>query len=342
VTDWDINFRLSSNAQTRETKIDARPISEAFARILVNDVAVAAQDETYNRLRKTLIKDVRNSVRTEINNMAMKIGGGILLRDAYKGPYGDLSFSDNNTNGMSETFKKFFGRERDFQRQNAGIRWKARSPHYLKRKKKDPAARIKGQWWGYTGELKRYLSNMSFRHYEESFGPLAVLFTRVSHKDPTGQRTLRWSSKTAPKVTRTGASGLVSSSIQVGRLEVLVFNKITPQMMSGLRNFNPRNSRPAPDDPGVAQLFPDGRNRDKLLRKSASRRVFSYYTRADGSKRRRRGVPPDIITPSFRPAIDPFVSFYLTRAIPNAVWRRSESLVGGVTANNIGAQYEGF
>jgi hypothetical protein len=74
-----------------------------------------------------------------------------------------------------------------------------------------------------------------------------------------------------------------------------------------LRTENPSDAKPT-NRLGVAQYLRDtseGGARDKLMR-------FPFW----GGKKGK--------APSRRFVLEPFLSFYLTRAIPNAVWRRIE------------------
>lgn len=334
MADWQINFGFRSNAQSRTAAVrQIKANSEAFARLIVDEVAIPARERSYRSLRHQLQRSVHKEVQSEIDRMAMVIGNGIMLPDAHTGPYGQMQI--RGTAALSDTYRSFFGNDMSFSRQSSGIKWHKRSKRYLDHKQRDPSARYRNKWFGYTGKLKDYLSNLDSSDYEASFGPINVIFTRT--RNPAKPK----------NITTSGSAGGISAQVQVGRLEVLVFNKITPQMLPGLSTFNPRQSNPLPG-PGVAQLLPQNDNVAKLMNKSARRKTHKYYRHRDGS-RHRRPNSATIQGGVHRPAVDPFVAFYLTRAIPNAVWRRTERLItrtpgfnraGGVSSS-LGSQFEG-
>lgn len=351
MADWQINFGFTSNAQSHSAGIrKIKSGTDSFARMVVNEVAIAAAKRSYTDARTAFVRSIRTEVTREVARMARLIGRWIDTPDKHGGPYGQMSFKGSDTlqegafeDPVSETYKRFFGGNVTFYRQQSGIKWKPRNRSYLKKKQQEGKG---GRWWRYTGGLQDYLSNLDAEDYYASLGPLTVLFTRT----PT---------KTAgDRVTNASTRGAVSKTIHVGRVEVLVFNKITPAMMPGLAQMNPVGSNPLPGS-GVAQLLPNTDNRTKLLGKSSSQSAstgYRYlpasakYKAATGKSKQYKRVKTEARTGSHRPAIDPFISYYLTRAIPNAVWRRTERLVKNTvrrqaftgTRSSTGAQYEGF
>lgn len=98
-----------------------------------------------------------------------------------------------------------------------------------------------------------------------------------------------------PNVTQSGLPYRPSQTeYQVGQLRVGVFNKITPSMLPFLLSA-PKSQY------GLAGLIKDEEVGPKL-----------------------RTTPRGAAT---RYALEPFVSFYLNRSIPNAVWRRTERMI---------------
>lgn len=318
---------------------------------MVNQVAVAAADENYKVAQRELRSNMERIVRGQVDKMAKDIAGKLYVQDAYRGPYGEVRITSDDfgrgwregadaagsrayVNVLSDTARAA-GFQPTFKLQDTGIKWAKRSRRYLAWKKKNGMA---GYWWKKTGRLKSWLNNAGRgRFYEQAFGPVRVLFTRQPNAKLEN-----------PLLTKSGLSGKISQTVSVGRLEVLVFNRITPSMMPGLASMDPR-SNPLPGL-GVARLlasrFPNNAQVRKLAQQS-----FRY----DETKYQDQRIPADeihqkiwrkkwrmkrvkTVTPQGgknRPALDPFVSFYLTRAIPNAVWRRTEQFVQRKVITNV-------
>jgi len=95
------------------------------------------------------------------------------------------------------------------------------------------------------------------------------------------------------KQTASGRKGNVSSTYSVGRLDVQVMGRVTLDMLgNALHGGNSGKLIPS--------LFSDKSIANKLLHRGAT---------------------------GYRPVLEPFLSYYLTRAIPNAVFNRTEKLI---------------
>jgi hypothetical protein len=322
VSELNINFQWVSNAQSMKvTEIrEIKATTDGFARMIVDEVALASSESAYKEARVRFIQGVRKAVLVEVSRMAMTIGRRFPLPDKYTGPHGQMSLFDAGANtgdfstvkGMSETARRF-GFQSTFDRESTNITWAKRTRDYMQHKRKWGKPQ---RWWEYSGDLKKDLGSKGEGFYQEIFGPVRVTFSRPPGRDARGRftkhsnivRTKAYDPSSGEdrgnvvNVTRSGQRGTVSADYEVGRLEVSVFGKITPRMLPALngKTMNPKLAEPA-DGPGIAQLFPNGETKTKLL------------TTRQGER--------------YRYALEPFVSWYLTRAIPNAVWRRTESLV---------------
>lgn len=334
MTDWNINFRwVSEGAGDKPSLEKLRSQSSEFARLIVDNVAIAAADETYKRARTALRQDITRIVRNEVNRMARAIGRHLTVQERRSGPYGPMTMTsgeDTNFNTMSDQAKAR-GWSSTFRRQDTGIRWFKRDPKYLRRKKRNGQS---GDWWSKKGELQRYLQGKRADWYFGAFGNMRVRFTKAFTE-----------SHSNVNLTRSSVKGRLSSTAQVGRLDVAFFGNITPATMPGLATGTP-NSNPLPGL-GVASMLPYNDQTVKLMARAqeyeqryqtTEKRRLTYrkgYMNKFVWKRRRAGG-------SHRPAIDPFVSFYLTRAIPNAVWRRTENFVqrGIYTRGSSGKGFE--
>lgn len=144
-------------------------------------------------------------------------------------------------------------------------------------------------WWSMKGELRKALSQEAL--YQE-LGPVSVTFTKGGN-EPTGGNI---------KQTTSGRSGKVSATYQIGQVSVAVFGRITPAMLPSIMDtFSGGVGEVTPGSgPYLPSLFKDEDVKNKLLHGSAD---------------------------TYRPVIEPFVSYYLTRAIPNAIFNRTEKLI---------------
>jgi hypothetical protein len=327
VPDLDINFQFVANAQSLQAetrKINA--IGEDFARLIVDEVAIAASSRILQKAKRAFISDVKAAIHAEVARMASYIGRFITLPDKYTGPHGEMSLG-----GKSST-AALFGFEETFDRKSTNVDWAARTKRYLEWKQKQG---LPAKWWaaGYKGkkvsrggmQLQQWLMQKDAGFYEQVFGPIRVTFEAAKGPRDHGRFTtarattpglnptsglLRAAGDTSitgkagvVNVTSSGRRGKVSADYRVGTLRVDVFGKITPAMLPGLAAMDPTKADAFPTQ-GVVGLFPnDGKK---------GQRVKLLGTRAG---------------PHYRYAIEPFVSFFLTRAIPNAVWRRTENLI---------------
>lgn len=305
----EINFGWVSNAQSLTSSIrEIKSTGEGFARMIVNDFALASTEEAYLQNRSSLIGSVRRVALQEVSRMALLMSNSIGQPDKYTGPYGEMSIKE----GMSDTYQRM-GFPATFKRQRSSIVWPKRRKRYLEWKKKHghPA-----KWWEMSGELAKSLNDAD--QFLHAWGPVNVLFTRTRNQDKAkGGMAKSWimsaggglegqssSSNLQQAVTHGGRAGRISAEYQVGKLEVIAFGRITPSMLPALRHpkMDPAYAEPAGNIDGLAGMLQNdgpGGTRNKLLGKQARRRY----------------------------ALEPFVSFFLTRAIPNAIWRRTERLI---------------
>lgn len=333
MADLNINFRWVSNAQDSRsaTVAELKRATNGFARIIVRDVAIAASKRYYQEARRALIRGMEAVINNEMNRMAKAIGSGINTQDAYRGPQGRLSIQsdmvgrggpENGARFMSDTARNL-GWSPSFNVSSTGIKWDARNPKYLRQKARKGKG---GYWWRKNGALQDWLKNISGSTYEKAFGPVKVVFVQ------TGQ------GSRADNVTTTGAPGRVSQTVAVGRIQVNAFGRITPSMLPGLADMDPTGT--VKSGKGIARLleteFPRNRQIYKLLTKSYSTTKVTKkrvpLSQIDPKAWRAKTRKVTVIEKqqaggNYRPAIDPFVSFYLTRAVPNAIWRRTERFV---------------
>ena len=104
------------------------------------------------------------------------------------------------------------------------------------------------------------------------------------------------------KQTISGRKGNLSANYSVGTLNVSVMERLTLDMLGNALNGGNRGKL-------IPSLFSDKKLAGKLLRRGKE---------------------------GYRPVLEPFLSYYLTRAIPNAVFLRTEKLISNTSVARIG------
>lgn len=300
-----LSFRFVSYAQPRSNRAGdvsyqgrVEQIRAAFARfggIVVEDFALRYVSGRFDEAKKTISRDIHRIVKNEVDRMANAIARGLHRPDGSTGPWGTLRISGDvqqqRNSGRGEVMSNQaaeLGWTPTWDRSDAGIKWASRDKQYMRRKRREGKAPY---WFKATGELQNWLRARSSADYLRSFGQLSVRFEKLKDAKPR--------TNAAPS----GIRGGQGTYVMVGKLSVNYFNKITPDILPGLKELE-LNSKPK-GGPGAASLLPDGVDKYKLT------------TKSHGPNRQHRH------------SIDPFVSFYMTRAIPNAIWRRTERLTRG-------------
>ena len=292
MVDLGINFRVAVSAQKKTpVKEQVKQGMGGFARYIVRDVALRTSDRYFAQARATLTRNVESDVRKEILQMATMIEKFLIQPERATGPKGTLTPANKE---LSEAGSKL-GRVNYFDLQSSNANWPERQLKYMKWK----SAKDHGSsWWKNTGDLHTALSNANI--YLNNFGPVVVTFQRT--KDQSVKN---------PVKTLPGRQGRTSESFTVGRLEVLTFGKITPDMLPSLASGN------------VADVTPErGGALANLLPEEVGRKLKG---RSSGEFGRAK---------EYRPVLEPFLSYYLTRAIPNAIYRRTERAFGRDSAQN--------
>jgi hypothetical protein len=131
--------------------------------------------------------------------------------------------------------------------------------------------------------------------YTTNFGPVKVEFIRSS---ATGD---------IKNVTSTG-SGRPTVNLNVGTISVSVMGKLTPEMLPSLASGDP-----------TGNVAPSGK-----------RNLTRLITDQSVSTKLGHGGPGG----QYRPVLEPFLAYFLTRAIPNAVFRVTEKLVSDVSVRD--------
>lgn len=286
------NFRWVGSAQKRQaTRESYDRVSESFARILLREVAIATSKRTQENARRSLVTRIKSEIRREIIKMAQTISRFVVQPERAKGPSGIARMA---ASGVSQTMQTTLGRGMsgvgyyDVGRSN--VNWRERSLAYMRWKKRKNYGT---DWFRNRGHLQRQLGRESTYN---GFGPIVVLFHPNRKQTPIGGNV---------NLTSTGRTGRVSETYEVGRLEVIAMGRITAAMLPSLASGDVGDATPVGGQ-RISNLITGQRTREKL----------SGLSTGEGNSPR-----------EYRPVIEPFVSYYLTRAIPNAVFLRAEKLV---------------
>lgn len=284
--------RVRFNAQTPGEKVTTESLEEAgraWSRMIVDNVAVRIGENAKYGLRAELAKSISIEVREVIDQMAKRISRGMKAPPNARAPQARLSVA-----GVLSRYGRLNGWNAPFYTSNTNppIKWKPLSPKYVKYKKQKYNT---DRWWEKTGELTEYLSNPDV--YYEAFGPLAVQFL-PSRKDKQ-----RVKGSGTEFIARTRGNNW-RREVKIGRVEVIVFGDITDSILPALRTQNPADIGPDADFVGP-HIGLAGMIANKNLEQGE--KLFRYG----------------------RKVIDPFVSFYLTRAIPDTVLRRTSERIEG-------------
>jgi hypothetical protein len=295
--DLTINFGFTSDAQSlQSSQREVEAYTNAFARMIVDNVAYNVATYSAQQAHRTLAKSVRSVVDRELDRMAMTIGNSISITEKARGPQGKMSVAE----GLSDTARKrgWASSSYNWSRRSTRIRWAPRDKNYVKWKASRGFTR---DWWKKSGKLSQYLSQRTT--YTQSFGPVRVVFDRPKNQNKARERV-----GANPRITASGLTGPITREYEVGKLRVMAMGNLTPADLPSLRTENPSDAKPT-NGAGAARWLKDteeGGARDKLMR-------FPFW-KGKGKSPERRFV------------LEPFLSFYLTRAIPNAVWRRIEQM----------------
>jgi hypothetical protein len=169
-----------------------------------------------------------------------------------------------------------------FTSYNLHIAWDERSRRYLRRKR-----RAKGhqRWFEYDRVLARTMGKAST--WFGAFGPVEVQVTRKSMSQFEAQQ--------RGIGDRFDVGSGARARVQIGTIRVFAMRSITPQMLPALATGDIDDMAPDGATTGLVGRF----LHDVAVRLAPNRRFVPY-----------------------RHAVEPFLGFFLTRAIPNAVMRR--------------------
>ena len=289
----NLNIRIRYSAQAGE-RIVAAPSKQLgdIAYLIFEDIVAAAAAEDARDLEylsKSIYKILYDELTRLSKAMLGDTGSGIIDGPGSLRGNLDVGLKD----GVGAAAARLAVGRTAF---SFSYPWVERSEKYLFAKAK---AGKPDQWFVYDGILKGFLGDPE--KLLAALGPIRVVFTPVNKKvDAAGQTRHAAGSeqggrfvepfKGAGRVTSASAPGLQGLTIVTGRIKVNVFEAITPAMLPGLLSGNPADFQPG----RYSGLF-------NQLPAEISRRLYRL---------------PNRVT------IEPYLSWYLTKAVPYAVIRR--------------------
>lgn len=292
MADLKINFGFTGNAQSltnEQRKITAS--TDRFARLIMHDVMIRKVQVGQLNAEKQLKTSLERAVMAEVDALAMTVGRALSITENVRGPRGQMTVRG----GWSQMARNRWGNASYFQRASTGITWDKRDPKYVDRKSNQGKSR---NWWDRDGDLAKYLSKRDT--YTQSFGPVRVYFTKARNQERAFGRLGSNPRETAAVVGRSPGGARNTLTFDVGTVRVVALGKITPDDLPSLRTENPADAKPGSNS-GLADYLRDPVQAAKL----------------------KQGAH---MTGNRRFVLEPFLSFYLTRAIPNAVWHRIEQM----------------
>lgn len=272
-----------------------RQFGPRTARIIAREIAIQSSEDVWKQvegqIKAKILRDANREVSAIAQQYKQLIIGATGARDGVSG----------TITGAANT--AFSGGERA-NSYSFNLKWQARSPAYLRRKFHENGH---DRWFEYGGGLKKGVKNPVNQQLQNAMGR-ASTWTRAF--GPIGIRVTRKSKNVSQSgysnFMPTGVTNTSGASIRVSVATVTVtaFGRITPAMLPALTAGG-----------AIDQFTPDGRDSGLIGLLPSS---IAY--RLGGN---RAHVP-------YRPTLEPFLGFFLTRSLPNAVMRRLQE---GLTAD---------
>ena len=292
----EYRLRLVGNAQTGSRRIVGQETRNA-AGLIIDDVALDIANSEYDRIRLAFQGSIRRIIMEEMQRLASAmLRGWVGVAAKSTGPRGTLDVKYRDVE--SPLAKAVAGGSPRMSLSQFGIRWAPRSRRYLRRKVRSGRG---DSWFVYDGELGSNFAGPS--ELMDAFGPVSVTFRRADQSDRRGVysfrddrgRFARAPDTSGYVATRSSSSGapLLGNARQrkLGTLEVEVFGEIRDTDLPALATGNPLDIEP---ESGMIGLLPD--DVQVKLRGTAYK--------------------------PFRYTFEPFISWFLTRAVPYVVARR--------------------
>lgn len=263
----------------------AKESTRSFASAIAREVAFRASEESYKEIKQTISTSLQADAKRELT----------FLMSLYKRHIIGASANRSKPSGMLRYALGPSNTDVGFDDENYAIAdllpaWAPRSPEYLRQKRR----RGWGQtWWSARGDLASQLNADTLL---SAYGPIRVSVRRdISETDRVAQRGAAGQFRGA----RLNVPGYEQHiKLNVATIRVFAMQAITPSMLPALASgtVNAMNS----DEPTRGHRF--------LAPLMAVNAPLAY-----------RLGRLSYETHRYRPTLEPFLAWFLTRAIPNAL-----------------------
>lgn len=304
-----LRFRFNQQSGRAFQQKVPQKAANNFAAAIIESVGLEYAEKYYDDLKTKISTTMSDDVRKEVEHIARQykkfIVGSEANQRSTRGELTSFAATEGQTALNSQGLKSF---------NIGGSRWASRNRQYLSDKMKKKSHQ---RWFEYDGVLGEAMRKGSV--WLSIFGPISIKVIRtksVSVKEGSRKRVeepldfngLTRSVRTAKLF---GESGV--GKFSVARIEVRALGRVTPAMLPALVSGKADAPIPA-----------DGRKTGLLNLVTAYDRSLAHGL---GSGQQ---VP-------YRPTLEPFLAFALTRSIPSAVFNRvaqglnQRDLTGGKT-----------
>lgn len=255
------------------------------AAYIARRVAFTYAEGMYDDIRKTLQHNIANDARRELVNLASLYRRHIVGANA-------------NTSRPAGVLRSVIGQDVEPLTLSSVLpSWAPRNAQYLRRKFNAVGHNnwFDNRGWrsgGSRGQWRPKETGLLFREsradtWETIFGPIRVVFQK-SHQLEAADATTTFSIGSGPNV-----------KVQVGTIYVFAMSRLTPAMVPALRKGDANAMASQTGNPALMNVIKEWSP------------ALAYRLGRKSSQTRR-----------YRPTLEPFLGFFLTRAIPAAVARR--------------------
>lgn len=296
-----IRLRFVFNRMTGKNSIEPGGSKgvENFSRYLVREIAFGYSDGLYNKLKQDIGSRMKADIQRELNHMSRMFMGSVIgIAGLNRGPTGRMTSVAPKAEGFSQSLSvspnMFGGWTR---RSSKYLRWRQRKDWKSKTERHKSDRGIDPPW--FRRNSPSVLDKMkSAGTWTGAYGGFAVGINRHTSFSTSDPAARAYDGARIP-----GTRGGVGK-VGVATIRVDAMSRITPDMLPALAG-------------GGLGDFGANPRRSGLLSKLGS----DVANRLGGDPQGNR-VP-------FRPTIQPFLGFFLTRQVPNAVLKRITQGVDG-------------
>jgi hypothetical protein len=290
-----IRFRFNQQTGVRTDRQELQRASGRFAQSIVEQVGLQYADNAFKDLQSRIGASLQGDVRNEIEHVARQFRKFIVGSTGARSSRADLTTSTSNARGTGPLRTEIEGLR---SASVGGTFWTPRKKRYLTEKRQKVGH---NRWFEHQGELSKGIRNGST--WTNAFGPISIKVQRV--KSISGlANTLDFGGKSLTPRDANVFGGRAKGTFSVARIEVSAFGKITPAMLPAL--ITGKMDAPIPSD---------GRTTGLIGLLGNANPALAY----------RLGGGPNV---PYRPTLEPFLAFALTRAIPSAVFNRIQAGMG--------------